>query len=201
MLSKQLNRSSLILAIIIILLCLSCLAGATYALFTNDPHDGTIGVVSTAGKIKVDVVDPDTQESLLDDVLTFYIEGGDEDGDGDGEIWFEPGMLIRTTGFKVKNIGTISINFRISVSKDSKIDANEFNRAFELWISTDPDSIDEAKPIQLFEDDLAPEALSENTYYLFIKMKETAGNEFQEKEYRGIGVTVYAIQGNKELEE
>jgi hypothetical protein len=32
-------------------------------------------------------------------------------------------------------------------------------------------------------------------------MKETAGNEFQKQEYRGIGVTVFAIQGNAILEE
>ena len=38
------------------------------------------------------------------------------------------------------------------------------------------------------------------TYYLVIRMKENAGNEFQDQAYSGIGVTVYAIQGNVELE-
>jgi hypothetical protein len=27
-------------------------------------------------------------------------------------------------------------------------------------------------------------------------MKETVGNEFENKKYTGIGVTVYAVQGN-----
>jgi hypothetical protein len=34
------------------------------------------------------------------------------------------------------------------------------------------------------------------TYYLYIKMKETIGNDFQNKVYTGIGITVYAVQGN-----
>jgi hypothetical protein len=32
-------------------------------------------------------------------------------------------------------------------------------------------------------------------------MKDTAGNEFQGKTYTGIGVTVYAVQGNVTIEE
>ena len=38
------------------------------------------------------------------------------------------------------------------------------------------------------------------TYYLVIRMKETAGNEFQNKTYTGIGITVYAVQGNAPIE-
>ena len=40
-----------------------------------------------------------------------------------------------------------------------------------------------------------------DTYYLVIKMREEAGNEFQDKSYTGIGVTVYAVQGNAEVGE
>ena len=47
---------------------------------------------------------------------------------------------------------------------------------------------------------LAPGKTSVN-YRLLIKMKETVGNEFQGKTYTGIGVTVYAVQGNVSIKE
>ena len=42
---------------------------------------------------------------------------------------------------------------------------------------------------------------SSATYFLIIRMKEEAGNAFQNKKYTGIGVTVYAVQGNVEIKE
>jgi hypothetical protein len=55
--------------------------------------------------------------------------------------------------------------------------------------------INEAKKITEFEGTLGPEE-SGKVYYLVIKMKESAGNDFQNKVYSGIGITVYAVQGN-----
>ena len=114
-------------------------------------------------------------------------------------VLFEPGATFYTQGFKIKNTGSIPVNFSLSVSKDDKIDMAEFNKAFELWIVRDCDDFATAEKLTNFKvEDLAPDASSE-TYYLFIKMKESAGNEFQGKIYTGIGVTVYAVQGNAPL--
>ena len=49
-------KQALVIAALVILLCLVCLSGATYALFTNDPSDGTIGIVTTSGKVDVDII-------------------------------------------------------------------------------------------------------------------------------------------------
>ena len=36
-------------------------------------------------------------------------------------------------------------------------------------------------------------------YYLVVKMKANAGNKFQGRSFSGIGVTVFAVQGNTDI--
>ena len=182
------NLQALIIAALVVLLCLSCLTGATLALFTSDIRDGTIGVVTTTGKVKVDIVDTYYEETLVGRALDFFTTSNHQ------EILFEPGAFFYTQPFKVKNDGNIPINFRLSVSEDKDIDMEHFHEAFEVWISKDPTS-SEAERLTEFKGRLEAGESSES-YYLLVKMKETAGNEFQKKSYSGIGVTVYAVQGN-----
>ena len=190
------NKQAFIIAALVILLCFVSLTGATLALFTNDPNDGTIGVITTAGDLKVDIIDALTNESLVGHVLRFQPETEDE-----SEFLFEPGARVYTQGFRVKNTGDIPVNFRMYVSRDSQLDADEFYTAFEVWITTDTTGLVEAVKLTDFNGRLEVGESSESTYYLFIKMKESIGNRFQDKEYMGIGVTVYAVQGNVNVRE
>ena len=48
------NKKMLIIAAAVILLCFVCLSGATLALFSQT-LDGTIGIITTAGDIEVDI--------------------------------------------------------------------------------------------------------------------------------------------------
>ncbi len=199
------NKQAYVIAAVIILLCLVCLAGATLALFTNDPNHGTIGIVTASGNVKVDIVDAsDEQTSLEGGTLEFQSSSGSTD------ILFEPGAIFRTQGFKIKNKGEIPINFRLSVCEDDVIDINgkpvtmeEFNKTFEVWISSDPNDPTTGDPQKPFVGSLSAEdgANVSKTYYLFVKMKETAGEQFQGQTYTGIGVTVCAVQGNAEIKE
>ena len=183
------------LAVLIILLCLTSLVGATYALFTSNLNDGTIGIVTTAGDIEVDIVDAVEDNSLVGEVLQFQTTASNR------LPLFEPGAMFYTQAFRVKNTGNIPINFRLAISEDADIGTEEFNEAFEVWISTSPTGISaEAKKITSFTGKLEV-GQSSVPYYLFVKMKETAGNEFQGKKYTGIGVTVFAIQGNATIKE
>jgi hypothetical protein len=51
-------------------------------------------------------------------------------------------------------------------------------------------------------DGYLPAGQSDETFYcLFVKMKESAGNEFQGSTYEGIGITVHAVQGNVSVNE
>lgn len=194
------NKQAVIIVALIIMLCLISLIGATFALFTGRTDDGAIGVITTAGYIDVDIVDTSAQHnSLVGGYLQFQTSSIQK------EVLFEPGATYYTQGFKVENKGNISIQFRLSVSdsiktdEDVNISIEEFNKYFEMWISTSSDSLDNATKVTEFVGTLGAESLSEDTYYLFIRMKEDAGNAFKGKEYKGIGVTVYATQSNVDV--
>lgn len=192
------NKQALIIAALIILLCLSLLIGSTLALFTGNGTDGSIGIITTAGEIKLDIVDAvDETTSLIGEFLQFQTTPQRP------EILFEPGATYRTQGFKVKNTGDIPVNFRLYISNDGRADMEEFAKAFDIWITTDPDNKDpeDLTELQQFKARLEANKISDTTYYLFVRMRENAGNFFQDKSYEGIGVTVYAVQGNVEVKE
>ena len=191
------NKRSFIIAALVILLCLVCLTGATLALFTSDKNDGTIGIITTAGDVEVDIVDT-AGASLQGKALSFMTTSGSVDSD---KVLFEPGAVFYTQGFKVKNNGNIPVNFTLSSSKDDKINERDFNEAFELWIVKEGDDFKNAEQITKFKVNGLAAGESSETYHLFIKMKESVGNDFQGKTYTGIGVTVYAVQGNAEIKE
>ena len=191
------TKQAFVIAALVILLCLVCLTGATLALFTSDPNDGTIGIITTAGDVKVDIVDL-SGVTLQDKALSFMTTAGATDSEN---ILFEPGATFYTQGFKVENQGDIPVNFSLSVSKDDDIDMEEFHKAFDLWIvKKDDPNFANAEPLTAFKGRLEV-GKSSATYCLCIKMKESVGNEFQGKSYTGIGVTVYAVQGNVDIVE
>lgn len=190
------HKQAFIMTALVILLCLVCLTGATLALFTSDPNDGTIGIITTSGDVEIDIVDT-SGATLQNRALAFMTTSGSMTDSED--VLFEPGATFRTQGFQVKNTGDIPVNFRLSVSKDDKIDMDEFDKAFELWIVKEGDDFSSAEKITEFKVNGLAAGESSEKYRLVIKMKESVGNEFQGKTYTGIGVTVYAVQGNAQL--
>ena len=185
------NKQAFIIAALLVLLCLMSLTGATLALFTNDLNDGTIGIVTTSGDVEIDIVDT-AGVTLQNKSLAFVTTTDDP--------LFEPGATFYTQEFCVKNTGNIPVNFTLSVSKDDDIDMTEFDKAFELWIVEEGSDYKAPERLTQFKGRLEA-GQSSVTYRLFIKMKETVGNEFQGKTYTGIGVTVYAVQGNVSIKE
>ena len=193
MIRYKTNKQAFIIAALVILLCLVCLTGATLALFTSHLNDGTIGIVTTSGDVEIDIVDTEGA-TLQNKALGFITSSADK------EPLFEPGATFYTQEFQVMNRGDIPVNFSLSVSKDDKIDMEEFDKAFEVWIvrASDED-FKNAERITSFKGRLEVGESSEK-YRLVIKMKESVGNEFGGKTYTGIGVTVYAVQGNAKLD-
>ena len=187
------HKQAFIMTALVILLCLVCLTGATLALFTSNLNDGTIGIVTTSGDVEIDIVDTEGA-TLQNKALGFITSSADK------EPLFEPGATFYTQEFQVMNRGDIPVNFSLSVSKDDKIDMEEFDEAFEVWIVRASDGdFKNAERITSFKGRLEVGESSEK-YRLVIKMKESVGNEFQGKTYTGIGVTVYAVQGNAQLD-
>ena len=87
------------------------------------------------------------------------------------------------------------MNYRLFVSEDAELDMEAFYSAFEVWVSTDPTQKQPTNPITEFNGSLMPYTESE-LFYLCIRMKPEANDDFQGDVYSGIGVTVYAVQGN-----
>ena len=191
------HTKSFIISALVLLLCMTCLIGETLALFTSDPEKGTIGVITTAGNLKVDIIDsfhPD-KPSLVGEYLQFRTTTPQD------EILFEPGASYFTQGFQVKNQGNVPINFRLYLSEDSSVDMEEFEKAFDVFLCTDPLNPDSAEPLKSVTGEMLKPLDCSTTYYLFIRMKDTADNTFQNKTYDGIGIVVYAVQANVGLEE
>ena len=93
----------------------------------------------------------------------------------------------------------MSVSDTIKTDEDVRVSIEEFNESFEIWLTTDPKNMDNAQRMTEFVDSLGAESISTDTYYLIIRMKEDASNKFQGKTYKGIGVTVYAVQGNVDI--
>ena len=197
------HKQAFIMTALVILLCLVCLTGATLALFTSDPNDGTIGIITTSGDVEVDIVD--TAGNTLQNKSLAFITASDQAINSENAL-FEPGAAFITQSFRIKNTGDVTINFKLSIGKDDVVEIiggkqqpvnlDEFFRTFDIWI------VEEGKePVKMkeFEVNGLKAKDSSGTYHLLIKMNESVGNEFQGKTYTGIGVTVYAVQGNAEL--
>ena len=98
-------------------------------------------------------------------------------------------------------MGNIPINFSITLSKNDEVDMDLFNKAFEIRVVKEGDDLSASPLISDFQGYYLDVGEKTDTYYLYIKMYETAGNEFKGESYTGIGITVYAVQGNVSMEE
>ena len=191
---KPKHTSTLIIAAIVILLCFASITGATLAIFTSSSEDGKIGINATSGNIEVDIINSsEDPSSIVGEVLKFTTSSGEIITD----VLFEPGAFYYTEGFRVQNKGDIPINFILYVSEDKNNpdEARDFVSAFDVWLTRDPKDKSEKEKMQDFDGRLDPDKISD-VYYLVFRMKETAGNEFQDRTFAGIGITVCAVQGN-----
>lgn len=184
------NKKAFVIATMVILLCLVSLVGATFALFTGD--SGKIGIVTTAGNVKVNIIDTsEVPQSLVGKVLNFQTSAPNQ------KIYFEPGASYYTQGFRIKNEGNITINYKLSLNTDSIEDKEKFDSGFELYVSTSPTG-ENPQNLDDFLGELDAQEISQ-TYFLVVKMRSDAGNDFQNKAYSGIGITVLAVQSNGAL--
>ena len=188
------NKQAFIIAALLVFLCLVCLTGATLALFTNDPNDGTIGIVTTAGNVKIDVVDT-SGVTLQNRSLAFITPAGYVESE---HSIFEPGASFYTQNFIVTNEGSVPVNFKVAINHGEGEKVKKFVDSFDVWIVEKDENDPENSTIKLlseFDGTLGVGEKSSNLQ-LYIKMKETAGNEFSNEHYSGIGITVTAVQGN-----
>ena len=178
--------------IIVIVLCIVAIGILTWALFrVGADDDGKIGTNVTSGKVKVDIINANG-DSLIGDAFKFVTDGEED------SVIFAPGLMYYTEGFYVKNDGNLDIKYRVFISEDESIDNTAFQEAFDFYLVTDISQIgtlENAEKLNSYTGSLDKNKTS-GVYYLVIRMKETAGNEFQDRTFSGIGITVHATQSN-----
>ena len=148
----------------ILLAMLLCFLGfyLSWMLGSSESDDGDIGVNVITGSVSIDIVDEENK-TLIGDVLDF-VSGGVET-----KILFAPGSAFRTEGFKVKNTGTLDVEYIISISEDNSVDKEAFLSAFEFWITTDPDNYTDGQGILSFDGELRTNSASD-VYYLVVRI-------------------------------
>ena len=174
------------MSVILLLLTLLLIGPAMDLLGRPGKND----VVVSDDKIKLDLLDS-SDSSLVGEVLDFV-----NPDDGIGPLYFAPGSCFYTEGFQVKNKGAIPIEYRVYINVDGVADRERFLKAFEVYMISDLTDPSGGTQMTSFEGYLAPGESSES-FYLAVRMRETAGNEFQGKSYSGIGITVYAVAADE----
>lgn len=185
-------KQAMITALTVIMLCVISLTGATFALFTTNEEDGTIGINVLSGKVDVDIVDSEGN-TLVGSYLKFDIPNGAD------KVLFEPGATFYTQSFKIVNVGSVPVKFKVYISNDDSIDSEILMNSFEFFITDDVTTRDSGQKITSFSGELELNA-SSNPYYMIVSMNEDAGNELIGKSCSGIGITIYAVQGNANIE-
>ena len=186
MLENRHYKKEIIIALTVILLCVISVTGTTFALFTSNLNDGTIGVNVTSGNVEVDIQDTEGK-TLVGDVLDFVTTGTND------TLYWEPGATFYTQGFKVANIGNIPVKFKAYIE-----DGNEDTKlieALEFYVTDDLKNIKGAQRLSEFGGRLEV-GESSKTYYLVVHMKEDANDDYQGLYLTGVGITVLASQGN-----
>lgn len=180
--SNKTVRKALWMSVLSIALCLTMLVGTTFAWFTDTATTGVNKIQS--GTLKVDIVDTTEQHSSL--------KGGQmsfRNVNGKTDILWEPGATYKTQGFQIKNNGTLALKYKFALSgitgSSKLLEVIKFSVVNEEGIAVDLDS---------FEDHLDTADALSAVYYIQGHMEETAGNDYQDKELNGLGITVYATQ-------
>ena len=181
------RKKTLMLSVSVFAFCITLLIGVTLAIFTNNVDDGTIGINTTAGSIKIDILDEE-DESLVGEVLYFEMERG-----GTQKILWEPGATHVTEGFKIHNYGTIPVNYQIYINYTEE--DSELVNVLKFWITDNSTDLSSAVEITSYKGSLDLDK-STDTYYLVVQMDPNAGNAYQGLELNGVGITVCAVQGN-----
>lgn len=204
MTKQKSTKRALLMSGIALLMCVSMLIGSTYAWFTD--------TASTAvNKI---------QSGTLDVALEMLVGGEWVDAEGETlsfkaaddrtEILWEPGCTYELPVLRIVNKGNLALKYKViitGIDGDAKL-----NEAIDWYYSVDlssliPGATGWTTPSDLYklenfgeEDYLLPEGHAanarthESVFKIIGKMKEDAGNEYQNLTIENIGITVVATQ-------
>ena len=190
-------------AIAAIALCLSLIAGATYAWFTDEAKTNVNKIQS--GKLDValemSMDNGATWTTAEGQTLSFLKMNAEGELVADENILWEPGCTYKLPLLRVINNGNLALKYKVALSGATG-DLNLLE-AISFTANITKDGADTATTMTgaygsvLAESMLKPETdgvKSFDTIALEAKMDENAGNEYMELAVNNISVTVYAMQ-------
>ena len=185
---KNTTKRSLLASVLALVMCVTMLVGTTFAWFTDSASTSVNRI--QAGTLNVDIVD-ESGDSLDGKSLSF------RNVTGETNIFWEPGAIFFTQGFKIVNEGDLALKYKVVVSGltgDAKLlEAIDFAVVTDNT-KKDADAVSFAEEGQLLTKGASAPADNAVYYYLRGHMKEDANNDYQGLTLEGVSITVYATQ-------
>lgn len=180
--SQKMRRAFLggaLLTIISVMLML----GSTMAWF----QDSKVVINTyTFGNLDVDVVNENGTTIAATTINFVKPDGGEYQAD---EFLFEPGATFRLKEFYVKNSGDVALKYRLKLDSGSATGHIKLLDAMDVYATMggDPFALDsETRTLAARETDEAVQ--------IYLHMKPSAGNEYQDLAVSGLIVKVIAVQ-------
>ena len=167
-----------------LLICFAMLAGSTFVWFTDTATTGVNQIKS--GTLDVELWDDTEDKKLSEEPLKWRKAQGHENE----EVLWEPGCSYNLEGFRIKNNGNLALKYKIQIT--GIVGDNELKDAIDFTYQIGTAALNLNKEGHLKAGEIS-DVISING-----KMKESAGNEYQNKSIDGIAITVYATQDTVE---
>ena len=180
------TKRALLTSALAIVMSIAMLIGSTYAWFTDTVSTSASRIKS--GTLNVDIGyenDSGKWVSLEGETLNWK-----KANDIDEAVLWEPGAKYELREFQIKNLGTLALKYKIVISGATG-DLDLLN-VLDFTYTIGGEALDLNE-----EGHLLAEATTE-PITIAAKMKESAGNEYQNKEINDIAITVYATQDTVE---
>lgn len=140
----------------------------------------------TFGNLDVDVVNEEGTTIAATTINFVKPDGGEYKAD---EFLFEPGATFRLKEFYVKNSGDVALKYRLKLDSGSATGDIKLLDAMDVYATMggDPFALDsETRTLAARETDEAVQ--------IYLHMKPSAGNEYQDLAVSGLIVKVIAVQ-------
>lgn len=178
--NKKTTKRALVSSLLALVMCVSMLIGTTFAWFTDQASTSVNTIQS--GDLEIAL------EYSTDDGTTWADAEGQalnfKTADGRTDILWEPGCTYELPLIRVRNNGNLALKYELAINgvtgSAKLLEAIEFS-ANDAAISSFSGTL-------LEKDDVSDSILIKG------HMKEEAGNEYENLEISGIGITVYATQ-------
>lgn len=193
---KNTKRNVIVSAILTIALCVSLMAGGTYAWFTDTAETKVNTIVSGKLDVALDMKSGDEWVTAESKTLNFVRKNADGEFVEDAELLWEPGATYELPELRVRNADKLALKYRIDISGakgDIKL----------LDVITFTAKVGETTVLSAYGKDIYEGELKAGEFdelKVSATMNENADNEYAGLKVRDIYITVYATQATYEYD-